>query len=362
MSPNLYPVDAWLSRKVNNKKITENTASTYRYILKDYATFLFPGEDNPLDKIFEYIQGDVNAVDDISRWLETRSEKSRSGNSLYVSIVLKYLKINHVQIDENELEDFLQKHEKASGVNDAPDRDLLKQMFNSGSVHQRVLLALLASTGCRIGELIAVMVDDLDLKTDPARIRIRKEITKTRKRRYVFLTTEARGLVEAWLKVRERYAANAAKKTAGLDHPHRGVDNRLLCIGQTTAWHLFMQNLKRVHPIERHAITKRSPITPHSMRRWFRTVAVQGGMPIEYTEMILGHKFNLSDSYSRENFSKIAEAFKKAEYSFTIMQDDRHKQLEERVGGQSDRLLALERERDRMATEMATLKRIIDFA
>jgi len=63
--------------------------------------------------------------------------------------------------------------------------ELLKKMVDASDIRARVLIMLLASTACRIGELCSVTIEDLDMKADPARICLRKEYTKNGRARYV---------------------------------------------------------------------------------------------------------------------------------------------------------------------------------
>ena len=49
---------------------------------------------------------------------------------------------------------------------------------------------LLAATGMRAGEALSIRIKDLDLDSNPSKLSVRGEFTKTRMDRTIFLTDE----------------------------------------------------------------------------------------------------------------------------------------------------------------------------
>ena len=58
---------------------------------------------------------------------------------------------------------------------------------------------LLAGTGMRATEALSIRVKDLDLKSNPARLFVRGEYTKTKTDRTIFLTQEITQQLTSWL-------------------------------------------------------------------------------------------------------------------------------------------------------------------
>jgi len=54
----------------------------------------------------------------------------------------------------------------------------------------------------RIGEALQLKLDDVDLNSDPVRVNLRAEISKSGNMRISFISSEAKEAVAEWLKVR----------------------------------------------------------------------------------------------------------------------------------------------------------------
>ena len=83
--------------------------------------------------------------------------------------------------------------------------------LNQMPLRARALFLMMESSGMRIGEATKLQMDDIDLESNPAEIRIRAEYTKGRIPRTVFISAEATKVLLEWLKVREHYIDNYSK-------------------------------------------------------------------------------------------------------------------------------------------------------
>ncbi len=63
---------------------------------------------------------------------------------------------------------------------------------------------LLAATGMRAGEALSIRVKDLDFDSNPSKLSIRGEYTKTRTDRTIFLTDEGAHQLKSWLDYKYR--------------------------------------------------------------------------------------------------------------------------------------------------------------
>ena len=68
--------------------------------------------------------------------------------------------------------------------------DVISILNACSDIRLKTYLMLLASTGMRPVEALSIRVKDLDLKSNPSRLFVREEYTKTRSDRTIFLTQE----------------------------------------------------------------------------------------------------------------------------------------------------------------------------
>jgi integrase len=369
-----YDVDKFIRLKK-----TDNTREGYRVALADFARYKFADKIRELDPseqrekaialLNAYIlKKDVDPVADIRGYIESRNGKARSTTNVYSFAVRQFYIINGHQFNKQELAAVKPKTVTAETRDEPITLDILKKMVDAGDLHNKLLITLLISTGCRIGELVQVRIKDLDLASDPARIRLPDHITKTGKGRVVFLTPEARGLVINWLDgARDRYMELAEFKNKGLvaigkcgQRPDRATDDRLLGCSYDTARFMFMKMLERsVKGMRRDDLTRRHLIHLHSCRKYFRTHAVKS-MSLDSVEQIMGHQGYLSGSYVRLTEEELAAAFKKGCYVLSITEGHETRAIRERQDHQSERILSLERERERLEGQIADITKSMD--
>ncbi len=369
-----YDVDKFVRLKK-----TANTRDGYRVALADFARFKFADKIRTLDPdqqrekaialLNAYIlKKDLDPVADIQDYIESRNGKARSTTNTYTFAVRQFYNINGHQFSKIELAAVKPKSVIAETRDEPITLEILKKMVDMSNLHSKLLITLLISTGCRIGELIQVRIEDLDLESDPARIRLPDHITKTQKGRTVFLTPEARDLALLWLEgERDRYMELAEFKNKGLldvgrgrQRPDRHQDDRLLGCGYDTARDKFLRMLERsVKELRQDSLTKRHLIHIHSCRKYFRTVAVKS-MSLDVVEQILGHAGYLSGSYVRLTEDELAEAFKEGCYVLSITEGQAAKEIRDRVDYQGERLLSLEREIEQLQMSKKIMETIIN--
>lgn len=156
---------------------------------------------------------------------------------------------------------------------DAPDKLLAKGNENDKETlfRDKAILELLFSTGLRVSELCS-LTSDLDLSRDEFSIR-----GKGGKVRVVFLSSEAKDVLQKYLKVRkdmsEALFVNASNNKKQIND-NKGLDRR---------------SVERI--VKKYAtiagITKK--VTPHVIRHCFATDLLQNGADIRAVQQLLGH-------------------------------------------------------------------------
>jgi integrase/recombinase XerC len=137
-------------------------------------------------------------------------------------------------------------------------------------LRDRAALELLYATGIRVGELVGLDVDDVDLDVDVLRV-----IGKGDKERRVPFGVPARGAVTAWLEVgRPRLATAASGHALLLGRRGRRADQR--------------QIRAVVHELLRH-VPDAPDLGPHGLRHSAATHLLEGGADLRMVQELLGH-------------------------------------------------------------------------
>ena len=150
------------------------------------------------------------------------------------------------------------------------------------------IIDLLYSTGIRVGELVNLNIEDIDLEGRECVV-----YGKGDKERRVYFDAKAKAHLKEYIET--RIDDNEALFVT-LDAPHdrlkiSGVEIRLRKLGREL-------NLERIHP--------------HKFRRSMATRAIDKGMPIEQVQKILGHsQIDTTMQYAMVNQNNVKSAHQK---------------------------------------------------
>lgn len=150
------------------------------------------------------------------------------------------------------------------------------------------IIDLLYSTGIRVGELVNLNIEDIDLEGRECVV-----YGKGDKERRVYFDAKAKVHLKEYIETRRD---NNEALFVTLDAPHdrlkiSGVEIRLRKLGREL-------NLDRIHP--------------HKFRRSMATRAIDKGMPIEQVQKILGHsQIDTTMQYAMVNQNNVKSAHQK---------------------------------------------------
>lgn len=195
----------------------------------------------------------------------------------------------------------------------------------------RTYVLLLSSTGMRASEALSIRIRDLDFVSNPTKVFLRGEYTKTKTDRIVFLTQEAAQQLKTWLdyKYRTRRVCYQDKHNGKTISEYRTPDKKdtdlVFAIYQCTPdpnslyddlRKSFANTLDRSGKgnIEDGSL-KRRKITFHSFRRFVKTTISDLGYS-EYSEWFIGHS---GSTYWTRKDSEKAEIFHKVEPYLTFL-------------------------------------------
>lgn len=168
------------------------------------------------------------------------------------------------------------------------DEGIEKLRDNCKEIRDLAMIDLLYSTGIRVGELVNLNIDDIDLEGRECVV-----YGKGDKERRVYFDAKAKVHLKEYIS--ERKDQNHALFVT-LDAPHdrlkiSGVEIRLRQLGRRL-------ELERIHP--------------HKFRRTMATRAIDKGMPIEQVQKILGHsQIDTTMQYAMVNQSNVKNSHQK---------------------------------------------------
>ena len=168
------------------------------------------------------------------------------------------------------------------------DEGIEKLRDNCMEIRDLAIIDLLYSTGIRVGELVNLNIDDIDLEGRECVV-----YGKGDKERRVYF--DAKSKVHLMRYIEERKDSNPALFVT-LDAPHdrlkiSGVEIRLRQLGRRL-------ELERIHP--------------HKFRRTMATRAIDKGMPIEQVQKILGHsQIDTTMQYAMVNQNNVKTSHQK---------------------------------------------------
>ena len=244
-----------------------------------------------------------NVGKDIKKFTEYLKEKSVSMQSArqQLTYAVKFLRAHGVNILKEDVEDV--KREAKGGaatVDKVMTADVICQALKSSDVRTRALILVLASSGMRIGEALALDISDIDMNSTPVMINIRPENTKTKRGRYTFITSEAREALTQYLAVRGDYLESANRrieqiKKAGKEATvHAG--NRVFPLEDSSVNKIWETTLKRAGLFSRDVKSGRNQYRIHNMRKFFISqLSLAGARTL--AEHLAGHEGYLDASY-----------------------------------------------------------------
>ncbi|MDQ3902260.1 MAG: tyrosine-type recombinase/integrase [Thermoproteota archaeon] len=303
--------------------------SRYGVTLDDIISRINEGSEDPYEILISYVnylQTNFN--------ISTRSLKDR------IITAKNFLEYCDVDISPRKfklkvkLPKVVRKNKEALSKEDVTD------ILNACSdIRLKTYVMLLAATGMRATEALSIRIKDLDLKSNPAKVFVRGEYTKTKTDRIVFLTEEITKQLNSWLNYKyrtrrvcyreEQNSNNKEHKTiTEYRTPEKKDTDLIFALYENTKSPVprnlytgfsaaFAKTLDRMNKGEREEGSngRRRQITLHSFRRFVKTTISDLGYS-DFSEYFIGHN---GSTYWRKKESEKAELFKKIEPYLTFL-------------------------------------------
>lgn len=199
---------------------------------------------------------------------------------------------------------YLRRYKEAEDADAESPRKLLSVedmslLINSVlDTRDKVILALLAKTGVRRGELIAMDVNEINWADQSI---VLKRKFKKRSNRTVFFDDETSRLLKRWLNQRARLDPKTPAIFIG-EHGERLKRNGVYSMVVKYAERLGLHNSKSTRP-EDH-------FSPHCFRHWFTTHLRRAGMDREFIKALRGdRRRDAIDIYDRIDPEELRRAY-----------------------------------------------------
>jgi integrase/recombinase XerC len=174
----------------------------------------------------------------------------------------------------------------------------------------RAILELFYASGLRLGELVGLDLEDLNLSGRMVRV-----LGKGRKERLVPFNTATADAVRAWLKDRTVLGAKGTSGAKGLPAAARnakaGAQAPLFL--NYRGERLSMRSVDRLVRRYVTACGARFGISPHALRHSFATHLLARGADLRAIQELLGHaRLSTTQRYTHVNAEQLIEVYKKA--------------------------------------------------
>lgn len=310
---------------------SDETVKTYKGALKKFSKFSISKYQLNLDEIISKINNKEFDVYQVLKDFVIFQDKSGySPRTIHVAMhgVNGFLRNQGIKIYAEDLKQFVKMPRKLK-VQEAPlTKEIIHRLLRNVSPKLQTVILVAISTGMRIGELVQITIKDVDFKSEPPKIKLRAEITKTGTSREVFLTKEATLALKDYLRRFLNWneidldSIDAKKHIFGRTSIGSQVrDDKLLKLPQILAEKSLLQKMlengiKNIPDLNKKKENGKREIHFHGFRKFFRTT-VGNVCGRDFAEALMGHGFYL-DTYYVLDENKKRQMFLDAEPYLTI--------------------------------------------
>lgn len=158
----------------------------------------------------------------------------------------------------------------------------------------KAYILVLASGGFRAVEALAIRLRDIDFSSSPTKIHVRKEFSKTRVSRDVYISDEATRFLKDWINWKYRDKGNEWTKTP---IPDNLVFRAYNVTGDSDPERIYVKIISEFQKLlsvagmderKQDGLGRQRKITLHSLRRFVKTV-ISDQVGQDFSEWFLGH-------------------------------------------------------------------------
>ena len=252
------------------------------------------------------------ALEDYKLVLLSRKPSNASLRTMF-AYVKTWLKVNGVKVDYS---NFTLPKTKYREKDELPSYEQLRLIMENATLRMKTAIAILASSGIRVGALLGLKLKDVVLDYDQAtgisKIVVPEELSKNGFSYTTFMSSEATKLLKQYLEYRK-------KKLGETITPESYVivgqgKNRISRTAFRVAWARLLRKCGLAKKSYKYHV-----FHAHVLRKWFRSQAEE--LSTSVRERLLGHKgAYLDESYFRVNEEQLFNEYKKIHASLLILE------------------------------------------
>ena len=320
----------------NVNMMSVSTAHEYRIRLNSFRIFVENTYKITVNILIEQIkQGSRNAYDILSQYggyLKTSNNISNLTLKQRIVTVKNFLEYHDVDISPRKFKLKVKLPKVVRRNKEALSKEDIVDILNTCSdIRLKTYVMLLAATGMRAVEALSIRIKDLELQSNPPKLFVRGEFTKTRSDRTIFLTTELNHQLSSWIEYKYRsrrvcYIGNNGKTVTEYRTPEKNETGLVFSVYQSIKnpnpnnlyaelCHSFGKTLDRMGKGIEKMIINVEEITLHSFRRFVKTTISDLGYQ-DFSEYFIGHS---GSTYWTKKESEKAEIFQKIEPYLTFL-------------------------------------------
>jgi len=281
------------SVKRNSSKTCINYETSLAYLQLFLAT-----KDLTLESVLEALtSGKINVYVLLEEFLAYLTDKkSLQSNSVrqYLVGIKSYLETYDVDVIPSKFRKKVRLPNRQFEDQEPIDaKDIRNLLLNCANRRLKTFILILASSGARATEILSVRLLDIDFKSSPTKIHLRKEITKTRTSRDIFISDEATKQLSDYIDWKYRY-----RKFLKEEQRVKSKDDLVFQVAKsiTGLKSLYVKLLKEFEKVlalsglnENKEGMNRLKISFHSLRRHAKSV-ISTQVSSDYSEYLLGHR------------------------------------------------------------------------
>jgi integrase len=298
-------LEDYLARK---KIRSVKTAKTYRSCLNQWTRVV--GAASPDELVLQIKNGQLDPYSSLQSYINHMNEKHNAPKTIATCYAAckGFLLAEDVELSENKLKNKITLPRVFTVSTDrAPSQDEMRRMLDyaTASPATKVAILMLATSGVRISELTSLRIRDIELDRPEGSVKVTVQpaVTKGKKRRVTFITAESASLLREYLGER-------------IDN----LDERVFRINSDALYSRIMRTIRRAELMTKsEPNSKRYDLHPHSLRKFFFSNLLAGGIDRGIVEGFMGHEFALDSAYLRLTDDQLRELYDKAGDSMNFL-------------------------------------------
>jgi integrase len=251
-------------------------------------------------------------LEDYKLFLLSNKKPSNVGLRVRIACIKTWLRSNGVTVD---LTNFVLPKTKIREKDDIPSDETLKLIMQNATLRMKTAIAILASSGIRVGALLGLklkdVVIDYDKVNEISKITVPEHLSKSGESYVTFMSSEATKLLKQYLAYRKRSL-------------HEDLTEESYVIGrkgEKFPYQSFQQSW--IALLKKCGVAKKSyhfqVFRIHVLRKWFRTKAEE--LTPSVREKLLGHRGGyLDESYFKITEEQLLNEYKKIHASLLILE------------------------------------------